>query len=209
MTTTIDLKMQDQAYTAIYGRAGLTYNERPAGALVAVDNNGYVRAMVGGRDYATSQVNLAVGQAGGGSGRQPGSTFKPFLLAETIKEGYSVRSPFPAPADGAVLKGQGDNGADYPVNNFQDEDGGALVSLIDATAHSLNTVYAQLETAIGTDKLLAMAKQLGLDPSRRGAGQEPLPRARHGPGLGPGDGGRLLHLRPGRQPSSHPRSSPR
>jgi membrane peptidoglycan carboxypeptidase len=172
VTTTIDLNMQDQAYTAIYGRAGLAYSGDPAGALVAVDNNGLVRAMVGGKDYATSQVNLAVGKAGGGSGRQPGSTFKPFLLAETIKEGYSVRSTFPAPPT-VVLKGQGDNGADYPVNNFQSEDGGPSTSLIDATAHSLNTVYAQLEMAIGTDKLLAMAKQMGLDPADVGLAKNP------------------------------------
>ncbi|MDQ1364505.1 MAG: penicillin-binding protein [Acidimicrobiaceae bacterium] len=172
VTTTIDLNMQDQAYTAIYGRAGLAYSGDPAGALVAVDNNGFVKAMVGGKDYATSQVNLAVGKAGGGSGRQPGSTFKPFLLAETIKEGYSVRSTFPGPPT-VVLKGQGDNGADYPVNNFQSEDGGPSTNLIDATAHSINTVYAQLEMAIGTDKLLAMAKQLGLDPSDVGLARNP------------------------------------
>jgi len=53
--------------------------------------------MVGGRDYATSQVNLAVGTAGGGSGRQAGSTFKPFLLSELVKEGYSVDSTLPGP----------------------------------------------------------------------------------------------------------------
>jgi penicillin-binding protein 1A len=172
VTTSIDLSMQDQAYKAIYGSAGLYSDKLPSGALVAVDNNGYVRAMVGGRDYATSQVNLAVGRAGGGSGRQPGSTFKPFLLAETIKDGYSVRSTFPAPPT-VLLKGQGDSGADYPVNNFQTEDGGPAVSLIDATAHSLNTVYAQLETAIGTDKLLAMAKQMGLDPADVGLAKNP------------------------------------
>ncbi len=172
VTTTIDLNMQDQAYNAIYGGAGLSYKGDPAGALVAVDNNGNVRAMVGGKDYSASQVNLATGTAGGGSGRQPGSTFKPFLLAETIKEGYSVRSTFPAPPT-VILKGQGDRGADYPVNNFQNEDGGPSVNLIDATAHSLNSVYAQLEMAIGTDKLLAMAKQMGLDPADVGLAKNP------------------------------------
>ncbi len=172
VTTTIDLGMQDQAYSAIYGGAGLAYNGDPSGALVAVDNNGNVRAMVGGKDYSKSQVNLAVGRAGGGSGRQPGSTFKPFLLAETIKDQYSVKSTFPAPPS-VVLKGQGDKGADYLVNNFQGEDGGPSVSLVDATAYSLNTVYAQLEMAIGPDKLLAMARSLGLDPGDVGLSKNP------------------------------------
>ena len=172
VTTTLDLTMQDQAYNAIYGGTALANPAFPSGALVAVDNNGYVRAMVGGRDYQASQVNLAVGTAGGGSGRQPGSTFKPFLLAETIKEGYSVNSSFPAPPT-VVLNGQGDRGTDYVVNNFQGEDGGPDATLIDATANSLNTVYAQLEMAIGPDKLLAMAKQLGLDPKDVGLTKNP------------------------------------
>ncbi len=160
VTTTLDLPMQDRAYDAVYGKGGLRDGE-PAGALVAVDNQGHVRAMVGGKDHAASQVNLAAGAGGGGTGRQPGSTFKPFLLAETVKEGYSVESTFPAPAK-VVLRGQGKNGQDYEVNNFNNEDGGASVNLIDATAHSLNTVYAQLEAAIGPDKLATVARQMGI-----------------------------------------------
>ncbi|HEX3426961.1 MAG TPA: transglycosylase domain-containing protein [Acidimicrobiales bacterium] len=164
ITTTIDLGMQDQAYQAMYGSAGLNYKGDPAGALVAVDDNGDVRAMVGGKDYSTSQVNLAVGTAGGGSGRQAGSTFKPFLLAETLKEGYSVNSTFPGPPTVNII-GQGNNGTDYPVNNFNNEDAGPAVSLINATAQSVNTVYAQLEMAIGPAKLLAMAESMGLSAS--------------------------------------------
>ena len=164
VTTTINLTMQNEAYDAIYGSGGLRYSGDPAGALVAVDNNGNVLAMVGGQSYATSQVNLATGTAGGGSGRQPGSTFKAFLLAEALKEGYSVNSTFPAPPEVDVL-GAGPGGTPYPVKNFDNEDGGPSVSLIDATAQSLNTVYVQLEEAIGPAKLLAMAKEFGLDPA--------------------------------------------
>jgi len=161
VSTTLDPAVQDQAYNAVYGGTGGLKPGEPAGALVAIDSQGQVKAMVGGRDYQQSKVNLAMGARGGGTGRQAGSTFKPFLLAETVKEGYSVESTFPAPAK-IVLRGQGANGQDYPVNNFQNENGGPSVGIVQATAESLNTVYAQLEMAIGPDKLSKMASQLGV-----------------------------------------------
>jgi penicillin-binding protein 1A len=165
--TTLDPAVQQKAWTAVYGEPnGLkpgSVPPEPAGALVAVDDHGQVKAMVGGEDYGRSQVNLAVGKEGGGTGRQAGSTFKPFLLAETVKEGYSVQSTFPGPPK-IVVKG-GDNGHDYTVNNFQNEDAGPAVSLIDATANSVNTVYAQLQMAIGPPKLVKMATQMGIDGS--------------------------------------------
>jgi membrane peptidoglycan carboxypeptidase len=176
VTTTLDLGMQDEAWNAMYGSDGLTHASGPVGALVAVDDNGFVKAMIGGRSYGTgsgqSQVNLALGQAGGGSGRQAGSTFKPFLLAQTLSEGYSVNSTFAGPPTIDVV-GQGAQGADYVVNNFDNEDAGPSVSLITATAQSINTVYAQLEQAIGTPKLVAMAEALGLSPSDVGLGDHP------------------------------------
>jgi membrane peptidoglycan carboxypeptidase len=161
VATTLDSGMQKRANDAVYGQGGLSRSGDPAGALVAVDSEGRVRAMVGGRDYNKSKVNLALGSEGGGTGRQAGSTFKPFLLAETVKEGYSVNSAFPAPSK-IVLKGQGANGQDYPVSNFENEEGGSSVDLIDATAKSLNTVYAQLEMDIGPQKLVDMAHQMGV-----------------------------------------------
>jgi penicillin-binding protein 1A len=159
VTTTLDSTMQQRAYDAVYGY--LNQRTDPAGALVAVDDQGRVRAMVGGQHYDQSQVNLALGTEGGGTGRQAGSTFKAFLLAETVKEGYSVNSSFPAPAQ-IILKRKGVNGTDYPVNNFENEVGGPSVNLIDATAKSLNTVFAQLEMDIGPSKLVAMAQQMGI-----------------------------------------------
>jgi penicillin-binding protein 1A len=158
VTTTLDLSLQAKAYDAVYGY--LKVGE-PAGALVAIDDQGRVKAMVGGRDYRSSQVNLAVGAAGGGTGRQAGSTFKAFLLAETIKEGYSVESSFPGPPE-VVIPHADQNGRDYAVTNFDHEDAGPSVNLIDATAHSVNTVYAQVEQAVGPQHLVDMAHQLGV-----------------------------------------------
>ena len=69
----------------------------PDAALVAVDQYGYVKAMVGGRDFETDEVNLALGAAAGGSGRGAGSSFKPFVLAEAIRQDISLNSKFNAP----------------------------------------------------------------------------------------------------------------
>ena len=155
--TTLDLGRQRAAYDAVYrtlDRAG-----DPSGALIALDPDGDVVAMVGGRDFAASEVNLAVGSAGGGAGRQGGSAFKPFVLAEAVREGFTVESAFAAPARIVVPKA--DNGHDWAVTNYEGEAFDRL-NLIDATAHSVNTVYAQLVAALGPAKVAEMAHQLGI-----------------------------------------------
>ncbi|MGI8810298.1 MAG: transglycosylase domain-containing protein, partial [Acidimicrobiales bacterium] len=163
--TTLDPTAQRVAYDAVYGPEGLDRTTDPAGALVSLDTEGRVVAMVGGKDWAASKVNLAAGEGFGGSGRQGGSTFKPFLLAETIREGYSVESSFNGPAK--VVFPKADNGKDWQVNNYENAAYGQ-VNLIDATVNSINTVYAQLVTVIGPQKVADMAHQLGvkspLDP---------------------------------------------
>ena len=156
--TTLDLDMQAQAYDSVYGF--LNRADDPAGALVSVDADGRIKAMVGGRDWTTSKVNLAAGAAGGGGGRQPGSTFKPFLLAETVRQGYTVESSFPAPAK--IILPKANSGKDWPVENYEGAEYGAGINLIDATRNSVNTVYAQLVVAIGAEKLQDMAEDLGV-----------------------------------------------
>jgi penicillin-binding protein 1A len=156
--TSLDPTTQRQAYNAVYGL--LDRPSDPKGALVALDDHGLVRAMVGGSKDYKLKVNLATGADGGGGGRQAGSTFKPLLLAETVKEGYTVESAFPGPKK--VVLPHADSGHDWEVKNFDDEDYGSKVNLIDATRNSVNTVYAQLVVAIGADKLKAMAADLGV-----------------------------------------------
>lgn len=156
--TTIDIGAQRAAYNAVYGV--LNRANDPSGALVAIDDRGRVQALVGGKDFNVSKVNLAMGADGGGRGRQPGSTFKPFLLAEAVKEGYSLESSFAAPAELVLPKA--DNGKDWAVHNYDDASFGSNVNLIEATRNSVNTVYAQALTEIGADKLMKMAEDLGV-----------------------------------------------
>ena len=155
--TSLDPELQRQAYEAVYGL--LDEPGDPAGALVAINQDGQVVAMVGGRDWDQSQVNLAVGDEGGGSGRQGGSTFKPFALAEAVREGYSLESSFRGPAK-IVLPGA-DRGNDWEVTNYENASFGQ-VNLIDATVDSVNTVYAQLVDTLGPEKVVDMATQLGI-----------------------------------------------
>jgi penicillin-binding protein 1A len=164
--TSLDLNFQALAYRSVYGT--LTDPNGPAGALVSVDNSGAIKAMVGGRSYADSQVNLALGAGGGGTGRQAGSTFKTVLLAQIVKDGYSVLSSYRAPDQITLPKA--DNGKDWVVSNFNDEDysggnGQGTLTLVDALKDSVNTVFAQAALAEGPGRLAQMGDNLGLGPN--------------------------------------------
>jgi penicillin-binding protein 1A len=155
--TSLDLRLQGAAFDAV--QAVLNRQGDPDAAVVAVDNDGRVVAMVGGRDWQQSKVNLAVGAEGGGRGRQGGSAFKPIVLAATLRKGYSVESSFPGPAKLVIPKA--DHGRDWEVSNFEDE-AYDRINLVQATAQSVNTVYAQLIGAIGPDAAVAAAHDLGI-----------------------------------------------
>jgi penicillin-binding protein 1A len=159
--TTLDLEMQEAAYEAVVGT--LDQEGDPAGALVAVDDRGRVRAMMGGRDFGSgegeSEVNYALGTRAGGSGRQPGSSFKPFVLAEAVKQGISVRSVFNAP--GRMVFPDANDGDDWTVRNYGGTPQGRL-DLIGATRVSSNTVYAQLMLEVGPANVVRLAKEMGI-----------------------------------------------
>ena len=170
VTTTLDPTLQAYAYHSVYGTTHPELNPLtgdPSGALVAMDDSGEVKALVGGQNYATDNVDLALGTAGGGGGRQPGSTFKAIMLAELIKLGYSPQSVFPAPPEVEIPHGDV-NGAPYTVTNFEHEATAPQMSIVDATADSVNTVYVQVADRIGPSNLDAMAEALGIKPSELG-----------------------------------------
>ncbi|HVL28033.1 MAG TPA: transglycosylase domain-containing protein, partial [Acidimicrobiales bacterium] len=159
--TSLDPKAQAIAYDTIYGANGYLPPEGaerdPIAALVSLDGDGRVVAMVGNRDWAKSQVNVAVGADGGGSGRQGGSAFKPFVLAEAVNRGMSVTDKYyPGPAKIGPLPGW-----EEEVHNYNDAAFG-YVNLTEATVHSVNTVYAQLVDEVGPANVVRMARDLGI-----------------------------------------------
>ncbi len=152
--TTIDPRLQAAAEASV---ARLDQPNDPEATLVALEpQTGFVRALVGGRDWSTSQVNLALGRLGGGTGRQAGSAFKPFVLAAGFQEGIGPDKRYRAPS--AIRP----RGFDKPVRNY----GGASYGTVDlrtATWKSINTVFVQLIVDVGIRETAEMAKRLGIN----------------------------------------------
>ena len=159
--TTIDMTDQGAAADAV--RSTLDRADDPAAALVSIDDQGAVRAMLGGLDFngtgKYSKVNLAVGTEGGGAGRQAGSSFKAFTLAEAMNQGFSLQKVYDAPARLVIPKVDG--GKDWSVGNYADAGLGTL-NLIDATARSSNTAYAQLMLDVGPRNVADLAHKMGI-----------------------------------------------
>ena len=148
--TTIDLGLQKMARKAI--SKVLTDPNGPQAALVAIEpNSGKVLAMVGGSSYRESQFNLAVQGE-----RQPGSAFKPFVLATALDEGISPATIF---TSHPVVIPLGDKL--WQVNNYEGEYLGSI-DLTSATVHSDNSVYAQLTSIVGPQNVARMARRAGI-----------------------------------------------
>ena len=191
--TTLDPTIQNAAYAAVRGTLAGTKDPLEMSLAAVEPSTGFVTAIVGGRDFGGpgpySQDNLAIGGcdgppaktadvavaatcwsgqsiSGGTPGRQPGSSWKPFVLAAAFEQGIQPSARYSAPGvyqipGCKVLPGQ--QASTCQVHN--DEPGSVIGSetLAQATAASTNTVYAQVAPQVGCPNVATTAKKLGID----------------------------------------------
>jgi len=147
-----DQHLAEQAVTGRLAGAGL------GGALVSLDPaTGAVVAMVGGRDFASSKVNLATGQGGGGF--PPGSSFKVFYLVAALEQGIPASTSFDTASPTTVTAPACPAG--YSVHNAEPASPGRI-ALAQATTESVNTYYAQLMVRVGTANAIRAARRMGI-----------------------------------------------
>jgi penicillin-binding protein 1A len=154
--TALDSGLQQTAEKAVeesirqYGR---DYRARQA-ALVVADLEGAVRAIVGGVDYSESQFNRATDAM-----RQPGSSFKPYVYAAALMNGFNINSKV---VDGPVCVGN------WCPKNYSGGYSGTM-TLTQALTRSINTIAVKLSIAIGKgnpkagrNKIVALGRAMGL-----------------------------------------------
>jgi membrane peptidoglycan carboxypeptidase len=162
ITLTLDKKTQDAAIAAV---ETVTHADKTdaalRGALVAVQpTTGKILAYYGGAngtgiDYADSPL-------------QPGSSFKPYTLATALSKGISLTT---TESGRSPQEFTDTNGKKTTINNFGGSSSG-LVTLIQATANSINTAYYALALEVGPDDIAELAHRAGIPRSNSLTGSD-------------------------------------
>jgi penicillin-binding protein 1A len=148
--TTLDPALQRAAEKSARKLSG---SKDPEVAIVTVrHSDGSILAMVGGRNFASNQFNLAAQGR-----RQPGSAFKPFVLVAALEEGIRPTQVFSAMPYSVRVK----DGI-WRVQNYENGRTAGSLSLQAATNWSVNAVYARLIMQVGPDKVVDVARRLGI-----------------------------------------------
>ncbi len=154
--TTLDRRLQGIAEEAVASTLPDTGGQFTAALVSVQPGTGAVRALVGGPGFEQAKYNIATQ----GVGQQPGSSFKPFVLATALEQGLSPQSSidgrgpcqFPNP-DGIPDP--------YEAENFEGSAGG-VVTLAEATHRSVNCAYVRLGLIAGLEEVAATAARMGI-----------------------------------------------
>ena len=154
--TTIDPELQERAEEAVESCSVCYPEGGPAAGLASVDpNNGAIVALASTEGEADeSQFNYAW-QAH----RQPGSSFKTYVLTTAIKQGIDPDTTYYDGTSPMTLELPG--GGTWTVNNA--EPGGGVMSLEEATWESINVVFAQLDLDVGPEAVTQTAHEMGIE----------------------------------------------
>jgi penicillin-binding protein 1A len=158
--TTLDPKWQAAAQAAAnepwaVPPTNTGYRQKPDVSIVSIDNaTGAIRTMLSGRNYDQAHLDLA------NTPHQPGSSFKPYVLAAAFEEGipptktYSTQSPL-------YLSAWTGNACSC-VMNAEGPGNIGFVNLYTATTESINVVFAQLIFDVGPEKVVKVAHRMGI-----------------------------------------------
>ncbi len=149
--TTVDLGMQQSAQDAMINTLRYTGPSRKrgyTGAMVSMEPDGAVRALVGGMDYEDNQFNRA-----SHARRQPGSSFKLYVYATAFENGFNPRS---------IVRDYGGACGNWAPRNYSGGSSGRSMMAIDAFKVSLNVPAVEVSLRVGREKVLEMTQRLGV-----------------------------------------------
>ncbi len=162
---TVDLEIQEEAnrilqqWLPVWDASSDDAQDAPTGAIAMVENNtGAVLAMSSGLPFEQEQFDLAIQGR-----RNPGSAFKPFVLAAYLDRGGSLQSYWDArsPIEIECEDPCGPDGSyTWTVRNAGQIDD--LITVAKATESSVNSVYAQLAVLIGPEAIVSTARSMGI-----------------------------------------------
>ena len=162
--TTFDPRLQQAAQDAVNKQIPNT-GGRFVGALASIEpSTGAVRAMVSNLNFNDAKYNLVTGR--GGSGRQPGSSFKAIVLLAALEEGISPNDTIDG-GEPCPVRIEGVEPNPYEPGNYEGTKGGSM-PLHKATANSLNCAYIRLGLSLddnpfkSMDTVAEMARRLGI-----------------------------------------------
>ena len=154
--TTIDPELQERAQEAVDSCSVCYAEGGPAAGLASVDpSTGEIVALASTEGFESENEFNYAWQAH----RQPGSSFKTYVLATAIKQGVDPASTYYSGTSPMTLETPG--GGTWTVNNA--EPGGGTMSLESATWESVNVIFAQLDLDVGPENVTQTAHEMGIE----------------------------------------------